>query len=543
MLDIIKHAVLVGLISIFSCLGANWQERYPIIPKPIQVITKDGAFIAKDTVTIWLKPYNADTQELALSFAHFLAAAQLNVQTRDAEERLSNEEKGVYIVIAKDSGIEPEGYNLSITPETITIEAATSTGAFWGLQTLRQMTPADAVLAIPCGEIRDAPRFKYRGLHLDVARHMFPIAFIKKYLDLMAFYKLNTFHWHLTDDQGWRIEIKKYQKLQEISPFRKETLIGKGPPKGSNLPRKFDGIPYGGYYTQEEIKEVVEYARRRHITIVPEIELPGHSTAVLAAYPHLGCSGGPYEVGTRWGVFEEILCAGNDDSFAFLEDVFTEVLELFPGQYIHIGGDEAPKARWKDCSKCQERLRRENLRDEDALQSYFVKRIESFLNARGRQIIGWDEILEGGLAPNATVMSWRGIEGGIAAARLHHPVIMTPITHLYFDYYQSRSPNEPLAIRGYTTLRDVYHYEPIPAALNAEESRWIHGIQANVWTEYIQTAEYVEYMTYPRAIALAEIAWTSDTHKDFNEFLKRLRQNFEHLRRIGVNLAAHALEE
>ncbi|HNM28087.1 MAG TPA: family 20 glycosylhydrolase, partial [Saprospiraceae bacterium] len=338
----------------------------------------------------------------------------------------------------------------------------------------------------PCCTIADAPRFAYRGLHLDVGRHFFPVEYIKRYIDLMAFHKVNVFHWHLTDDQGWRIEIKKYPKLNTVAVCRDSTLIG----HNADQPRRFDGKPYCGFYTQEEIKEVVAYARERFITIVPEIEMPGHALAALSAYPELGCTGGPYKAAGSWGVFEDVFCAGNDETFRFVEEVLAEVCALFPGPYVHVGGDECPKTRWKNCPKCQARMKAEGLKDEHELQSYFIRRAENILAAHGKKLIGWDEILEGGLAPSATVMSWRGTEGGIAAAREHHDVIMTPTSNCYLDYYQSKNvDNEPLAIGGYLPIEQVYAYEPVPDELTPEETRYILGVQANVWTEYIDTPD------------------------------------------------------
>lgn len=529
-------SAIVGILKLF---GKDEQMHYPVIPKPANLISIPGFFTANDSITLWLNPYNKETLDLATAIADFLST-KLSVHIKDEAEQTEFNSQDMHIHISNQSSIESEGYNLSITSHNITLEASTTTGAFWGFQTLKQLVSTQSEsLVIPRGKIYDFPRFSYRGLHLDVARHMFPVTFIKKYIDLMASYKLNMFHWHLTDDQGWRIEIKKYPRLQKISAYRKETLIGH---KNKEF-QQFDGTRYGGYYTQEEIKDIVEYARKRHITIIPEIELPGHTLAALAAYPEMGCKGNSYKVATSWGIHEDVFCAGSEKPFAFLEGVLTEIMNLFPGKYIHIGGDEVPKVRWKECPKCQKRIHANQLKDESELQSYFVQRIEKFLNTKGRQVIGWDEILEGGIAPNATIMSWTGIEGGIEAARLHHPVIMSPCKYLYFDYYQSQLPTEPLAIGGYTPLKTVYEYEPIPEALTLEEAYWIHGVQANVWTEYIKTEKQIEYMVYPRAIALAEIAWTPSSCKDFCDFIARLKCNFTELKTAGVKYASHALEE
>ncbi|HLT32361.1 MAG TPA: beta-N-acetylhexosaminidase, partial [Aquaticitalea sp.] len=390
------------------------------------------------------------------------------------------------ISFIQDKNIQnPEGYILEIRPAQIKISAKSDRAAFYAVQTLRQLLPvalenstfAANEIHLKCQTIEDAPQFPYRGMHLDVARHMFPVDFIKKYIDALALLKFNTFHWHLTDDQGWRIEIKKYPKLQEIAAYRNETLIG----HYNTDPQEFDGKRYGGFYTQEEIKDVVAYAEKRFVTIIPEIEMPGHSQAAISAYPELGCTGKPVEAATKWGVFEKVYCT-KEETFTFLENVLDEVLELFPSKYIHIGGDEAPKAHWKACSVCQQNIKNLSLKDEHELQSYFISRIEKYLNDKGRNIIGWDEILEGGLAPNATVMSWRGTNGAIEAAKQHHNVILTPNSHLYFDYYQSDKEDEPLAIGGYIPLEKVYGYNPIPSELTVEQSEYVLGAQANLWT-------------------------------------------------------------
>jgi hexosaminidase len=422
-----------------------------------------------------------------------------------------------------------ESYSLTADATGVRITAASSAGAFYALQTLRQLvTSRDGQLLIPAISIVDAPRFSYRGLHLDVGRHFFGVDEVKRYIDLMSRYKFNTFHWHLTEDQGWRMPIDAYPRLTEVSSCRAETMVEK-----NFDPYVGDGTPHCGFYTKDEIREVVRYAAERFVTVIPEIELPGHSLAALAAYPELACTPGPFQVGTRWGVFDDIYCP-SEETFAFLEAVLDEVIELFPGRYIHIGGDEAPKARWEESELAQEVIRREGLKDEDELQSYFIARIERFLESRGRSLIGWDEILEGGLAPDATVMSWRGMEGGIAAARQGHDVIMTPGSHVYFDHYQDRPENEPLAIGGLTPLSQVYEFEPVPAELNAEEAQHILGAQANLWTEYIATWDYAEYMAYPRALALSEVVWSRPEDRDWDSFLTRLPSALQHLSFLGV---------
>jgi hexosaminidase len=365
----------------------------------------------------------------------------------------------------------------------------------------------------------DIPKFQWRGMHLDVSRHFFSKEFIKKYIDYLAMYKMNTFHWHLTDDQGWRIEIKKYPKLTEVGAWRNGSMTG------HYTDQTFDDIRYGGFYTQEEIKEIVAYAKERYITVVPEIEMPGHALAALASYPEFSCTGGPFEVGKSWGVFDDVFCP-KDETFTFLENILAEVIALFPSEYIHIGGDECPKVRWKSCPKCQKRIKDEKLKDEHELQSYFIQRIEKFVNSKGRKIIGWDEILEGGLAPNAAVMSWRGTEGGIAAAKEKHFVVMSPGSHCYFDHYQGEPKNEPIAFGGYTNVEKVYSFNPIPKELSEEESKYILGAQANVWTEYINTPEHVEYMVFPRIAALSEVLWGTSNPNEYKVFETRLISAF-----------------
>ncbi len=512
-----------------------------IIPEPVKMENRRGNFRVQGSIDLSVpkehQPLVAHGQYLK-EYLERIPGVSVNV--KQFGEGQSLPEQGILLTLNPEMG-KPEGYILDVSSQRITITGNDAAGVFYGMQSLRQLLPAETenpVKAATLSRVRisgvyieDYPLFSYRGMHLDVARHFFDVDFIKKYLDLMAMHKMNTFHWHLTEDQGWRIEIKKYPLLTEVGAWRKETLIG----HGSRPPFEFDGQPYGGYYTQDEIREVVAYAAKRHITVIPEIEMPGHATAALAAYPELGCTGGPYEVETRWGIFEDAFCAGDDYTFEFLENVLAEVVELFPSQYIHIGGDECLKNRWKECPKCQERIREEGLADEDELQSYFIRRIEKFLLSKGRNIIGWDEILEGGLAPEATVMSWRGVRGGIEAARMGHDVIMTPVSHCYFDYYQADPATEPLAIGGYLTLRQVYTFNPVPPELNKEEAKYILGGQGNVWTEYIKTSDHVEYMAYPRAIALAEVLWSPANKHDFETFQNRLQNHLARLDVIGVN--------
>ena len=429
------------------------------------------------------------------------------------------------------SDLGSEGYELTVTSKRATVTGGGRHGVLWGVQTVCQLLALDTgpAASLPAVTIRDRPRFAWRGLHLDVARHFFPVTFIERLLDLMALYKLNTFHWHLTDDQGWRIEIRSRPRLTEVGSRRSATPL-------PHDRHQSDGTPYAGHYTQDEVRRVVAYAAARGITVVPEIEMPGHALAALASYPELGCRSSGYEVGTSWGIRSEVLCAGRESTFAFLEEVLSEVLELFPSRFIHVGGDECPKRSWRACPHCQERRAAEGLRDEDELQSWFIRRIERWLAARGRRLVGWDEILEGGLAPGATVMSWRGIDGGVAAASSGHDVVMSPNTHCYFDYYQSRdTAAEPPAIGGYLPLRQVYDFEPIAPAIAAGHAAHVLGVQGNVWTEYIPSEEQVEYMAFPRALALAEVGWTPVWRRSAAGFEERLRAHRPLLDELGVN--------
>jgi hexosaminidase len=431
-------------------------------------------------------------------------------------------------------GTAAERYELDVARGGITLTAAGLPGIFYGLETLGQLMASafageEATIAIPAVEIDDIPRFRYRGMHLDVGRHFFPISFIKRYLDLLAAYKMNVFHWHLTEDQGWRMEILKYPRLTEVGSCREETILEK-----NFDPYVGDGTPHCGFYTQDEAREIVEYARERFITVIPEIEMPGHSVAALAAYPEFACTPGPFEVATIWGVKQDIYCP-KEETFAFLEDVLLEVMDIFPSPYIHIGGDEAPKDRWEESDVAQAVMEREGLADEGELQSWFIRRIEAFLRDHGRSLMGWDEILEGGLAPNATVMSWRGMEGGIQAAREGHDVVMTPTSHVYFDYYQGDTIQEPLAIGGMATLETVYAFEPVAPYLSARESAYILGGQGNVWTEYMKTPDYVEYMVLPRMLALSEVVWSPKDRRSWSSFSRRLPTHLSRLDDWGVN--------
>lgn len=524
---------IIGLV--FTCLlivGCSKKEiKTPdIVPRPVSLtVGEDVVEWKSGSLSIVAK--TEDEKHIASLLQEFFASKNISGSIVEA----TDDENKIILATVADESLPDEGYNLVINKNGVLLQARTSAGLFYGAQTLMQSISADGK-EVPFITITDYPRFSYRGLHLDVGRHMFPPAFIKKYIDLLAKHKFNRFHWHLTEDQGWRIEIKKYPKLQEIAAFRKETVIGKATTKTRSQVKGYDGQRYGGYYTQDEIRDIVKYAAERYVTIIPEIELPGHAMAALAAYPNLGCTSGPYETATTWGVFDDVFCAGKEDAFVFLQDVLDEVITLFPGQYIHIGGDECPKGKWEVCPHCKKRMKTENLKDTHALQSYFIQRIEKYLNSKGKQIIGWDEILEGGLAPNATVMSWRGEEGGIAAAQQDHDVIMTPEKWCYFDYHQDPAKKaEPIPVGSLIDVKRVYTYEPVPSQLTAEQAKHILGVQANVWTEYMKTSDYVEHMVYPRACAMAEVGWSSKESRDYTDFLKRMSSHIKRLDNWNVN--------
>lgn len=529
----IKYYLFWLMMALFVTTKAQFQtgENFPaIIPAPAAIKQTGG----NCSIIALTQIYCEDT-------SLYNAARLLNLYLKANGKKpliVTNKKAAENFILVKidtNKVTQAEGYMLTVDKNAINLVAHDIGGVIYGIETLRQLWTDKNKnnLTIPCCEIKDAPRFAYRGMALDVSRHFFPISFIKKYIDLLALYKFNTFHWHLTDDQGWRIEIKKYPKLQSVAAFRNETMIG----HKKELSHRFDGKRYGGFYTQEQIKEVVQFAAQRNINIIPEIEMPGHALAALSAYPQLGCTGGPYNAATFWGIFDDVFCAGNDSTFSFLQNVLDEVMELFPSNYIHIGGDECPKTKWKACVKCQQRIKDLQLKDEHELQSYFIQRMEKYINSKGRNIIGWDEILEGGLAPNATVMSWRGEEGGIAAAKQKHAVVMTPETHVYFDYYQSLHADEPLAAGGYTPLEKVYGYEPAGNKITSEDMQFIKGVEGQAWSEYFTDEAQAEYMVFPRAIALAEVAWAQPERRNYHQFLSRLRKQQQLLKQLQVNVA------
>ena len=534
-------------IALTACSQVEVPACYEVVPQP-QVITLTEAAPFKLNRRCVIA-YQNDTAGLMSRNAEFLAEYinQSTGHTPTLKQLEGTEQGGSHaITLTLDASMpNDEGYRLTTDAQGVRLCARTPRGIFYGIQTLRKSMPASAqgaTILLPSGQVEDQPRFAYRGMHLDVCRHFFPLSFVKKYIDLLALHNMNTLHWHLTDDQGWRLEIKKYPRLTEVGSQRSRTVIGRNS-------GEYDETPHGGFYTQEEAREIVRYAQERHITVIPEVEMPGHALAALAAYPEFGCTGGPYEVCPLWGVFDDVFCIGNDQAIQFLEDVLAEVIDIFPSRYIHIGGDEAPRTRWQHCPQCQARIRAEKLKAdakhsaEDRLQSYCMTRIERFLNERGRQIIGWDEILEGDVAPNATVMSWRGSAGGIQAAQMGHDVIMTPNDYCYFDYYQTKErDNEPLAIGGYVPLEKVYSLEPT-AQLTAEQARHIVGAQANLWTEYIATPEHVEYMVLPRMAALCEVQWSAPEKKSYDDFRNRLTRLVDIYQRDSLNYSVSGLNE
>lgn len=552
--------LLFVIILTFSCSNPykdfqNTALDYQIIPKPVSLEMSNGRFLVNSKTKVSATANLENEGNYLANMLSLLSNTNVSFEIGTSGN----------IELKLDESIEnKEGYTVAINYNKVLISGKTAKGIFYGIQTLKQLMPASleiktADLTIPAVIIKDNPRFVYRGMHLDVGRHLFPVDFIKKYIDLIAMHKMNTLHWHLTEDQGWRIEIKKHPKLTEIGSKRSGTIVGHYPGTTN------DETEYGGFYTQEEVKDIVKYATERHVTIIPEIELPGHASAAIASYPFLSCfpdeptivtngmgskagkeiqaNGSPKIVQETWGVFDDVFCAGNEKTFAFLENVLAEVIPLFPSEYIHIGGDESPKSNWKRCPDCQKRIKDNKLADEHELQSYFIQRIETYLNSKGKKIIGWDEILEGGLAPNATVMSWRGEQGGIEAAKQHHDVIMTPGHSCYFDHYQTENKeNEPLAIGGKTTVSDVYAYEPSPNELTAVESKYILGAQGNVWTEYMNTSDYVEFMVLPRMTALSEVVWTPKEAKDWDDFKARLNTMKSRYDALGINYAKHVFE-
>ena len=531
-----KHILLTVAIA-FSVLSCTVQETSPIkvVPYPNSVTVKSGTFNAVGAPVHYDSAFDETAVKAIARFCdHLSDATDTDISASEGLSRTG-------VVFTMDPAMPEEGYSLEISEKAVKVKASSLRGATYAAQTILQMLIEDTTL--PCCRIEDAPRFSYRGEHLDEARHFYGIDEVKKILDLMEIHKMNTLHWHLTDDQGWRIEIKQYPRLTEVGSIRKETLVGH-----INWSNTYDGKEYGRgkWYTQEQIKEVIRYAAERGINIIPEIDLPGHMLAALTAYPELGCTGGPYDVWGMWGVADDVLCAGKEEVMTFLEEVLAEVADLFPSEYIHIGGDECPKVRWEKCPHCQAKIKELGLEDDDRfhaehyLQSYVMKRMSDFLSKRGKKVIGWDEILEGEIAENAIVMSWRGTQGGIQAAKLGHDAIMTPNTYCYIDYYQSlNTEEEPLGQGGYLPVEMVYSYEPFIDEMTDEQKKHIIGVQTNLWTEYIPTSEHLEYMLLPRMSAISEVQWCESDNKDW----KRFRESADHLaaiyEQLGFKYATH----
>jgi hexosaminidase len=526
---ILPAAFLISVI-------AQASPAIAVIPQPVKVTERTGHFSIKPTTVVWS---DAASVSIARQFARYVEPATgFTLRLRTGGEPPEGS-----IAFRRDRSLArlgPEGYTLVVRPGRIVARAPELAGLFYAVQTMRQLLPPEIFREAPTGaiawtvqavDIEDNPRFPWRGAHLDVGRHFMPKEFVKKYIDLIALHKLNTFHWHLTEDQGWRLEIKQYPKLTEVGAWRKETLVGR--PRGQEE-RKFDGKRHGGFYTQEDAREIVAYAQARFVTVVPEIEMPGHSVAAIAAYPELGVTGAPIEVATSWGVFSDILNA-KPSTIQFMQNVLTEVMAIFPGRYIHIGGDEADKTKWKASPEIQARIKDLGLADEKELQSWFIRQMDAFLTSHNRRLVGWDEILEGGLAENAVVMSWRGTAGGIAAARAGHDVVMATTSNTYLDYAQSRDPGEPVGQTAVLTLDKVYAFDPVPGELEPEFVKHVLGGQAQVWTEYMADPKAVEYMAFPRLSALAEAVWTPRARMDYAGFVERLRAHLDRLRALDVN--------
>ena len=508
-----------------ACTQQLPEASYDVIPLPKEVtLNEEKPFALQQRTAIYYEEGLQREAEFLSEYVKDLLGLKLDCFVADAPR--NDVDDAVVLCLEPGTFDQAEAYEISITPKQVVIKGADAAGVFYGIQTLRKSLPVGEEtkeIALPCGTIRDWPEFAYRGMHLDPCRHFMDLDSVKIYIDMLALHNMNQFHFHLSEDQGWRIEIKKYPKLTEIGAYRDGTVIGRNG-------RLYDSIRYGGFYTQEELRDLVQYAAERHVNIIPEIDLPGHMQAALASYPQLGCTGGPYEVWKRWGVSDDVLCAGNEETMQFVEDVLNEVMDIFPSPYIHIGGDECPKVRWEKCPKCQKKIKElgikgdERFSKEDYLQSYVMNRMAKVVEARGRRVIGWDEILEGNVSETAIIMSWRGTEGGIEAARKGHDVIMSPTSYLYFDYYQSEDPStEPSCVGGYLPVSRVYEFKPLPSVLTPEQQKHIIGVQANIWTEYITSFHHVEYMAMPRMDALTEIQWNNPDERDFDAFVERCR--------------------
>ena len=530
--------LLLATALCLSMLSAHAADaNYNVVPLPKSVVMAKGLpFNLTNATTIVYEGTNPEMKRNARFLSEYIQQAS-GIKTAVLDKR---DKKAAAIVLTIDPKVAgAEAYRLSVNNKQVTIAASTPAGVFYGIQTLRKSLPVQTTgeaITLPAVTVADAPRFGYRGMMLDCARHFFPLSFVKKFIDILAMHNMNVFHWHLTEDQGWRLEIKSHPELTAKSSMRSGTVIGHNATVD-------DSIPHGGFYTQQEAREIVEYARQRHITVIPEIDMPGHMLAALAAYPELGCTGGPYEVGHRWGVYKDVLCLGKESTYKFVQDVIDEVVDIFPAKYFHIGGDESPTVMWEKCPKCLQKAKDENT-DIKHLQQYFTNRVEKYLNSKGKSIIGWDEILEGKINQSATIMSWRGVEPGLKAAKQGHDVIMTPSSHVYFDHYQAKdTKHEPDAIGGCSPVEKVYSYEPLPDTLSAEAKNRIKGVQANLWTEYIPFTTQAEYMVLPRMAALAEVQWTPVAKKNFDDFSKRALRLSDLYDRYGYQYARHLWKE
>jgi len=535
--------ILFIALLLAACAKQLPIADYDIIPQPKEVgLNEEKPFELNPNTVVYFEAGLQREAQFLSKYVNDIIGFALNIQEYQSQP------SGIVLRISSEEFTQAEAYEINITPKQVVIKGADAAGVFYGIQTLRKSLPVSPS-EIGClkgggvfllsGTIKDWPNFAYRGMHLDPCRHFMDLDSVKIYLDMMALHNMNQFHFHLSEDQGWRVEIKKYPELTEIGAYRNGTVIG----HNGNL---YDTIRHGGFYTQDELRDLIQYAAERHINIIPEIDLPGHMQAALACYPQLGCTGGPYEVWRRWGVSDDVLCAGNEEAMQFAEDVLNEVMDVFPSPYIHIGGDECPKVRWEKCPKCQAKIKElgiksdEHFSKEDYLQSYVMNRMAKVVEARGRRVIGWDEILEGSVSETAIIMSWRGIEGGIEAARKGHDVIMTPSSHLYFDYYQSEDiASEPMCIGGYLPVSRVYEFQPLPKELTPEQQQRIIGVQANIWTEYIASFRHVQYMAMPRMDALAELQWNNPQDRDFDAFVERCRKMAQLYDLYHYNYANH----
>lgn len=543
MRKIMLSFLMLMLLNVTSAIAQT--ADYNVVPRP-QTITlaKEGAYLLDGSKLVVYPMGNADMERNAKFLVEYIKEmTRINVAIAVQDKK---NVKGNILLVINPKIVNEEGYTITVDKKGVVIAGATPAGVFLGIQTLRKSLPIvkdEASVSLPFVNITDAPRFAYRGMHLDCARHFFPLQVVKDYIDMIALHGMNKFHWHITEDQGWRIEIKKWPKLTTVGAWRSGTIIGRNSPID-------DGIPHGGFYTQDECREIVKYAADRYITVIPEIDMPGHMIGALAAYPELGCTGGPYEVEHHWGVFADVLCPGKEKTFQFVQDVLDEVIDIFPSEYIHIGGDESPRDRWKVCPLCQKRIQDEGIQagdgqsKEDRLQGYFTKRVEKYLLSKGKKIIGWDELLGCDVDKSATIMSWRGAEPGARSAKLGHDVIMTPNGVLYFDHYQTKQTwSEPLSIGGCSTVENVYGFEPIAADLTPEQAKHILGVQANLWGEYIAYPSFIQYQVLPRMAALAEVQWMQPQDKNFDEFKVRVTRLCEIYRMHHWAVAPHLWQE